>query len=125
MRERSWESDRVHSVTQPLHVTQQALLNRSYDVDRPPPGVQGLDRAWELERARGMEMLHRSVEEDRRLGRGRGNSVARVDAAGTASSGSLGAGASSHAVDTGSVFQGDAKQSIGANKSRNKKIILR
>ena len=51
-------------------MTQQALLNRSYDVDRPPPGVQGLDRAWELERARGLEMLHRSVEGVERLGAG-------------------------------------------------------
>ena len=60
----------MHRVTQELHPSQQQLLNRSWDMDRPPPqiqgppppGVQGLDRAWEIERARGMEMLHRYVK---------------------------------------------------------------
>ena len=64
MRERSWDSDRMHSVTHSLHANQQALLNRSYDFDRQPLpptpfAAPGLDRSWEAERIRGMEMLQR------------------------------------------------------------------
>ena len=67
VRERSWESERMNRVHLDPQQQQQhqatiaalnhAALNRSWDIDKVP----ALDRNWELERARGMEMVHRWV----------------------------------------------------------------
>ncbi len=54
---------------QQQQLQQQGIITQTYEIDRVP--VLGLDRAWEMERARGMELLTQSVERQRQRQRHR------------------------------------------------------